>query len=115
MGALQQFTSDRRVLYAAIEKLTWNPTSRNMLPRFGNEGGLAGPANDAAREATERFEDFRETVVSFGTLGALNFVVRGLRELPGRKMAILISDGFRLFGRNRDNNQVLERVRRPVA
>ena len=37
-------------------------------------------------------------------LGALNFVVRGLRELPGRKSAILISDGLRLFGRNRDNS-----------
>jgi len=115
LGALQQFTSDRRILYAAIEKLTWNPYSRNMLPRFGNDSnGPAGPDNEAAREATERFEDFRETVFSFGTLGALNFVVRGLRELPGRKMAILISDGFRLFGRNRDNNQVLERVRRLV-
>src|SRR5262249_25623633 len=47
-----------------------------------------------------------------GTLGALNFVVRGLRELPGRKSAILISDGLRLFGRNRDNTQVLDQVRR---
>jgi len=42
----------------------------------------------------------------------LNFVVRGLRELPGRKSAILISDGFRLFGRNRDNTLILDRVRR---
>src|SRR5262249_18291968 len=54
----------------------------------------------------------RETVFASGTLGALNFVVRGLRELPGRKSAILISDGFRLFGRNRDNTLILDRVRR---
>lgn len=112
-GALQQFTSDKRVLYAAIEKLTWNPVSRDMLPRFG-----AVDPNDArsqeARDAEGRFEDFRETVFSVGTLGALNFVVRGLRELPGRKMAVLVSDGFRLFGRSGDNDQVLQNLRRLV-
>jgi VWFA-related protein len=111
LGALQQFTSDKRVLYAAVEKLTWNPYSRDMNPRFG-----AAENDDLrsqeSREAEARFEDFRETVFSVGTLGALNFVVRGLRELPGRKSAILISDGLRLFGRNRDNNYVLEQVRR---
>ncbi|MCI0524771.1 MAG: VWA domain-containing protein [Acidobacteria bacterium] len=111
LGALQQFTSDKRVLYAAVEKLTWNPFSRDMIPRFG-----AVDNNDTrsqeSRDAEARFDDFRETVFSVGTLGALNFVIRGLRELPGRKSAILISDGFALFGRNRDNNLVLEQVRR---
>lgn len=112
-GALQQFTSDKRVLYAAIEKLNWNPYSRDMLPNFGGNDPNDLRSQEA-RDAEARFEDFRETVFSVGTLGALNFVVRGLRELPGRKMAILISDGFRLFGRNRDNTQVLENLRRLV-
>jgi VWFA-related protein len=117
-GSFQQFTSDKRVLYAAIEKLQWNPFSREMIPRFGspedNQPARLGnnPQEDTSRQASERFEDFRETVFSVGTLGALNFVVRGLRELPGRKTAILISDGFRLFGRDRDNPQVLLQVRR---
>ena len=117
-GIFQQFTTDKRVLYAAIEKLQWNPYSRDMIPRFSSpDDDLAartgGDDDDTSgRDASERFEDFRETAFSVGTLGALNFVVRGLRELPGRKTAILVSDGFRLFGRNRDNNQVLEQVRR---
>jgi VWFA-related protein len=110
LGALQQFTSDKRVLYAAVEKLTWNPYSRDMIPRFGAPDD--GPRPQEAIDAEDRFEDFRETVFSVGTLGALNFVVRGLRELPGRKSAILISDGLRLFGRNRDNSYVLDQVRR---
>src|SRR5262245_8499245 len=78
LGALQQFTSDKRVLYAAVEKLTWNPYSRDLIPRFGAADDNTRPQE--AREAEERFEDFRETVFSVGTLGALNFVVRGLRE-----------------------------------
>jgi VWFA-related protein len=110
LGALQQFTSDRRILYAAIENLTWNPFSRNMLPRFGaaaNEN-----PDDPLPRANANLEEFTDTVFSLGTLSALNFVVRGLRELPGRKIAILLSDGLSLFGRDRDNQQVLERVRR---
>jgi VWFA-related protein len=107
LGALQQFTSDKRVLYTAVEKLTWNPNSREMTPRFGVTDN-----NDQAAQAQARFDDFRETVFASGTLGALNFVVRGLRELPGRKSAILISDGLRLFGLNRDNSLILDRVRR---
>jgi VWFA-related protein len=107
LGALQQFTSDKRVLYTAVEKLTWNPFSRDMNPRFGVVDN-----NDPGAQAQARFDDFRETVFASGTLGALNFVVRGLRELPGRKSAILISDGFRLFGANRDNTLILDRVRR---
>src|SRR5215831_18833246 len=60
LGALQQFTSDKRVLYAAVEKLTWNPYSRDMIPRFGSAGDDASPQE--AQDAQERFEDFRETV-----------------------------------------------------
>ncbi len=111
LGVYQQFTSDKRLLYSAIEKLTWNPNSRDMIPRFGvNDPN--DTRSEESREAEARFEDFRETVFSVGTLGALNFVVRGLRELPGRKMAVLVSDGFRLFGRNRDNSQVVDSLRR---
>jgi VWFA-related protein len=119
LGALQQFTSDKHILYAAIDKLTWNPLGRDMIPRFGvqDAGSTTGEdaeTRQARQEAQQRADDFRETVFSVGTLGAINFVVRGLRELPGRKMVVLISDGFRLFGRDRDNAQVLDNVRRLV-
>jgi len=33
-GALQQFTSDKRQLYAAIERLRWNPTGRGGVSVF---------------------------------------------------------------------------------
>lgn len=119
LGALQQFTSDKRILYAAIEKLTWNPLSRDMIPRFGvNDPGAVQGEDEESRQtrqdAQNRFNEFRDTVFSVGTLGAINFVVRGLRELPGRKMVVLVSDGFQLFGRDRDNTQVLDNVRRLV-
>ena len=108
-GSLQQFTNDKRVLYAALEKMTWNPFSRDMLPNFRTPDENQA---EEAQAAEERFEDFRETVFSSGTLGGLNFVVRSLRQLPGRKIAILLSDGFRLFSRRDRDTRILEQVRR---
>jgi len=34
IGALQQFTSDKRVLYAAIEKVKWNPQGSGGITAF---------------------------------------------------------------------------------
>ena len=111
LGMLQQFTSDKRILNTAVDRLTWNPYSRDMMPSFPNNDPN-DPRSAEAKEAEARAEDFRETMFSVGTLGSLEFVIRGLRELPGRKMVILVSDGFKLFGRDRDSSQVLENLRR---
>jgi VWFA-related protein len=104
IGALQQFTSDKRQLYAAIEKVKWNPTGRGQIAAFAPIGPdpLAGAGGDAPdsgsdRQAGEDLDQFREDIFAVGTLGALNYIVRGLRELPGRKSVVLISDGIRLF------------------
>lgn len=101
MGALQQFTSDKRQLYAAVERVKWNGLGRGGIAAFAPLEG-AGPKfpegkDDQAPRAD--VEQFREEVFSVGTLGALSYVVRGLRELPGRKSVLLISDGLRIFNR----------------
>lgn len=48
VGALQQFTSDKRLLYAAIERIRWNPLGN------GNIDALSSVGQDA-KETTERF------------------------------------------------------------
>ncbi|MCI0662216.1 MAG: VWA domain-containing protein [Acidobacteria bacterium] len=119
LGMLEQYTSDKRILYAAIERLIWNPLSRDMMPGFA-EAGSEDEADDAAAEkqaAIDAFEEFRETSFTTGTLGAIRFVVGGLRSLPGRKSVIFLSDGFRINSRNdNDNNseQVLQNLRNLV-
>lgn len=105
LGMLEQFTSDKRILYSAIEKLTWNPLSRDMNPTFTDSGGDAPTDDQADKQAVlDQFEEFRETSFTTGTLGALNFVVQGLRGLPGRKSVVLLSDGFRINSKNNDDN-----------
>jgi VWFA-related protein len=100
VGALQQFTSDKRLLYAAVENIKWyglgrggvGPSAPFVPPRPGVVGAFIDEKN---READE----FRDDVFTVGTLGAVSYVVRGLNDLPGRKSILLISDGFRLINR----------------
>lgn len=107
IGALQQFTSDKRQLLAAIEKVRWNPVGNGGVSAFnpiqssindsaGSSGDQGDEDNDGGDGATE-FNNFRESVFASGTLGAVNFIVRGMRDLPGRKSVMLLSDGFQIF------------------
>src|SRR6185436_16389009 len=45
-GALQQFTSDKRILYAAIDRVRWNPHGRSGINLFAvADPALAGASN----------------------------------------------------------------------
>lgn len=101
VGALQQFTSDKNQLYAAIEKIRWNPLGRSGISAFAPieedpmEEEEEGEEEEAgARDSEKEFNEFREDIFSVGTLGAVNFVVKGMQELPGKKSIMLFSDGF---------------------
>ena len=110
IGALQQFTSDKRILYAAIERVKWNPLGSGGISAFAPiEPTLAEQAAAATGEtadpeeagnavdAQKTLDDFRSSVFATGTLGALKYIVQGMAELPGRKSVILFSDGFKIF------------------
>jgi VWFA-related protein len=110
LGMLEQFTSDKRVLYTAIEKLVWNPLSRDMMPTFADTSGAdemdAAQADQQAEQqaVADSFAEFQEASFTTGTLGATSFVVRSLRNFPGRKSVILLSDGFRINSRTNNDN-----------
>ena len=82
VGALQQFTTDRRMLNNAIDRLRWYPCSRAGLHVFAPIGAPQ-PPGDAPCGGSRNIR---------GTLQALKFVVEGMRELPGRKSLVLMSD-----------------------
>lgn len=124
VGALQQFTNDKRQLYAAIERIRWNATGAGGIgafepleARLQQDPSLPeATAGERTAEGIDReFEDFRKSLFATGTLGALNYVVRGMQELPGRKSILLVSDGFRLYTRDadgvRDYGRVLNALR----
>lgn len=101
VGALQQFTNDRQALYRAIERVRWSPrpggraTPLEMNLDASIPNGMVNNV-DTVRGGLQDFDEYRQEIYTVGTMGALNFVVRGLREMPGRKAVILFSDGFSL-------------------
>ncbi len=118
MGALQQFTSDKRQLYAAVERVRYNAMGRAAIGAFAPIGSQPVPDNNISDDpyaAKEDIDQLREDLFAVGTLGALNYVIRGLHELPGRKSILLVSDGFKIFnsddpGRSDRVSQSLQRL-----
>ena len=105
-GVGQQLTTDRRLLNAAIEQVRWNGFSRREITSFrplnailptGNFGFNSSDPTDMGR-----IDALRDAMSSAGTLGMLQLAVQGVRDLPGRKAVVLISEGFRIIERDPD-------------
>lgn len=124
IGALQQFTTDRRQLYAAIEKVRFNASGSGKIGVFEPLRSLAPGADEAEgqgptmEEMERELNEFRSSVFATGTMGAVNYVVRGMMELPGRKSILLMSDGFKLFAQDRngflESSRVMQSLQRLV-
>jgi VWFA-related protein len=104
VGALQQFTTDRRLLHAAIDRVRWSLQSRSGI------GAFAAVTPDSSTSLNVRRtqqigepppllqtpDEFRTELASAGSMGALEYIVRGIEPLPGRKSVIFVSEGFDL-------------------
>lgn len=118
VGVLQQFTTDKRILNAAVDRIRWYPLSRGGLnalePKsaLGEQPAARGDV-DASKMGTS--EENREANSIGDSIDALMYIVRGLQRLPGRKAIVLFTDGLRLFDRV-DNalNSNVQRLRRLV-
>jgi len=106
VGALQQFTSDKRQLYAAIDRIRWNAVANGRISTFDSVEGPTPYAQQPSITDGEPLDAYqresrslRENIFAAGSLGTLNYVIRGMDKLPGRKSVLMISEGFRLFDR----------------
>lgn len=112
-GALQQFTNDKRLLGAAIKSLRWQPQfGRGIRPFEAPTFGPSAPFEESEGERlyfTQRRERF-----SIGTLNALDAVVGALRDLPGRKSLVLLSDGIPVPAPEDNSGRVLAGINRVI-
>ena len=109
-GRLQQFTTDVRLLHRAADGVQWNFQGRPQVSSFlaveptGLPGSVTGSGPRTAPSSGPRTRadagrdtdasDLRDAVASVGSLGALEYIARGVAELPGRKCIVFISEGF---------------------
>jgi VWFA-related protein len=114
MGALQQFTSDKRLLAAAVDRVRYSMLSRNGIGTFAPTADAAGGAADGSDNVgatIDRMDRLQQDVYAVGTIGALRFVVRALDELPGRKSVVMFSEGFQLLSVDTENDRANEQIR----
>ena len=90
VGTLQQFTTDRRLLHAAIDRVRWSLQSRSGVAAFE----AVVPASSTTLVSGADVELLRTELATAGTLGALEYVLRGIEALPGRKSVLFVSEGF---------------------
>ncbi len=104
LGVLQQFTTDKRQLLAQIENTRFRsinsvdslaPINSNPLEESSEPTIAQIAIEQRLREEINNRQ--RQDMVTAGMLSSVNFVVRGLRELPGRKSLILFSESVQLY------------------
>jgi len=135
IGFLQQLTDNKAVLLAAVERLKPRPPISASLERppmseyqalkidqndndvlgffideilRDNPGISRGIAEEMAHSRASRLLH-EAAYITTNTLTTIESLIRSSREIPGRKILFLISDGFFLDNRNSD---ALDRLRR---
>ena len=109
IGALQSFTSDKRQLFAAVDKIKWNSQSRGGIDSFlpiqeSLKGEPAGKSLNGStikgieeeRNSQQQIDEIRNNIFVSGTLNSLNDFAKGMSEMPGRKAIMFFSEGFSL-------------------
>ena len=117
MGALQQFTVDKRQLYAAIDRVKYYAAGRSSISAFAPiQAPTEGPQGADIDAFNEEANQTRQDMFAVGTLGAISYVIKGLKDLPGRKGILLVSDGFRIYSKEDPgrNFQARERLMRLI-
>ncbi|MCX6605391.1 MAG: VWA domain-containing protein [Acidobacteria bacterium] len=104
LGILQQFTTDKRLLLANIDRITLrtnNPTDplAALQPNAMEDSG--DPALSALalrmRFSEEQANRSRQDISTAGSLSTARFIAQGLAELPGRKSIIYFSESLQLY------------------
>jgi VWFA-related protein len=95
IGSLQQFTSDKQRLYAAIEGVKFNPAVDTCFDAGGQKDKWDGELKTSQDDG-----QFKSDVLASASLSATRYVVEGMRDLPGRKAVMLLSGGFLMFKRD---------------
>ena len=101
LGALQQFTNDRRLLSRAVDRLRWNICSRagiSVLPRFTNDRFEMDPHFNCGGNYG-------------GTMNAMRSTLEALAQLPGRKSMVVLSDSMPI----EDQELIIDGQARPYA
>jgi len=104
-GMQRQFTTDKRLLHAAVDQLRWTALSRRGVEPFESMEGTGlvgvggGPGSGGTRDlaGSAKLSDVKEILSGLSTLSATNLTVQAMASLPGRKAIVLVSEGIKMY------------------
>jgi VWFA-related protein len=92
VSALQQFTADKRMLHAAIDSIRYNAAGRVAVTSLSR----MDPTDDRdGAVQTGRFNMENERVSTIASMGTIQYVADGLKDIPGRKSLIIFSESLK--------------------
>jgi VWFA-related protein len=106
MGALQQFTTDKRLLHEALDHVKYGD-GRVGMGSFTPLG--SGPRGRGAAQQVAA-NHFRDDALSVGSLGAIRYVVNEMAGFPGRKSVVLFTENIELVFRGTTDEMVQQAV-----
>lgn len=120
---LQQCTSDKNQLLRVARQIRWYPSAGSCAGDSGDffesarndstlkTSGQGTFESDESRKSREGGEDFLRDNQTVGTIGVINYVVRGLGKVSGRKLVFLLSDGLPIRTRNGNTRRAFDALR----
>ncbi|MEQ1645495.1 MAG: VWA domain-containing protein, partial [Pyrinomonadaceae bacterium] len=114
VGVLQQLTTNKRQLMAAVENSRFNLSGSGRI-------GAVDAIRPWATDGEQGGKEFRDDMTVNASLTSLYQIIEGMRDLPGRKSIVMLTDGFVLFPRTLNGlstsnrpvrNAILNSVRR---
>ena len=112
MGSLQQFTTDKTELLAAVDGISWFASGRSGLSPNAQIDTQTGEEFTQGQQIINEMEEARAAQYSVGTIQTLSRIMRGFEELPGRKSVMLFAESFKLFSSQGRNVQLLDSLQR---
>ena len=100
-GALQQFTTDKRMLHAAINHIHFTLNGINQASALR----ALGPG-EASESPPGKLGPYMQRRYAVGTMGSIRYIIEGMRNMPGRKSLVLFSDGFSLYHKAKKEPEV---------
>jgi VWFA-related protein len=117
VGALQQFTTDKRLLMSAIDSIRWLPRGRGDITPFDSSISATGEmvTDLYTREAVQDMQMSKNEILAAGTIGTLNLVLRALEELPGRKSVVLFTENTQIIDFTGNRSERLVKLMKQLA
>jgi VWFA-related protein len=116
-GALQQFTTDKRLLASSIDSIRWLPRGRGDISPFDSSISPTGEmvTDSYTREAVQDLQISRNEILAAGTIGTLNHILQALQDLPGRKSVVLFTENAQLFDSTGTRSERLVQLMKQMA